>query len=165
MEPSSARDCPALEQSGNLWEMKGLKDVGILTQQQFESQVQFQLKQTEPGAPSEAPPVKKRIHASLLKTAPSVPLQPKQKSLFASGFWKEKTTETGEVLRIDGDASTSNRTLVPLVAHLIIFCQVIRMSCNQWTVVLDLHSKENALRYKMSGYGCQRTLLSGRKAA
>jgi len=104
MEPSSARDCPALEQSGKLWELKGLKDVGILTQQQFESQVQFQLKQTEPGAPSEAHPVKKRRHASLLKTAPSVPLQPKQKSLFASGFWKEKTTEMGEVLRIDGDA-------------------------------------------------------------
>ena len=100
--PSPARDCPALVNSSKLWELKGLKDVGILTQQQFERQVEHTL--TEPGTPSEAPPMKKRIHASLLRTAESVPLPSKQKSLFASGFWKEKTTQEGEVLLINGDA-------------------------------------------------------------
>ena len=135
MDPLPARDCPALEHSGKLWELKGLKDVGILTQQQFESQVQFTLKQTEPGAPSEAPPVKKRIHASLLKTAPSVPL-PKQKSLFASGFWKEKTTENGEVLRIDGDAQPISS---PPVTHKCRFCDYR----HEYKCSLALHEKKH----------------------
>ena len=94
--------------------LKGLKDAGILTQKQFEGQVQETL--TLGDAPTVAPPIKKRAHASLLRTASS---HPKQRSLFNAGFWIEKTTKQGDVVRIDGDmrAMTS-----PPVTHKCKFC-------------------------------------------
>ena len=135
--PSPARDCPALVNSSKLWELKGLKDVGILTQQQFERQVEHTL--TEPGALSEAPPMKKRIHASLLRTAESVPLPSKQKSLFASGFWKEKTTQEGEVLLINGDARPISS---PPVTHKCRFAPCDYR--HQFKCSLALHEKKHS---------------------
>ena len=96
--PSPGRVCAALVNSSKLWELKGLKDAGILTQKQFEGQVHETL--TPGDAPTVVPPIKKRAHASLLRTASS---DPKQSSLFSAGFWVEKTTKEGDVVRIDGD--------------------------------------------------------------
>ena len=59
--PSPGRVCAALANSSKLWELKGLKDAGILTQKQFEGQVQETL--TPGDAPTVAPPIKKRAHA------------------------------------------------------------------------------------------------------
>ena len=56
----------------------------------------------------------KRKHASLLRTATSVPLNSKQKTLFSAGFWTEKTTKDGDVVRIDDDAHLPSPTAMDM---------------------------------------------------
>ena len=94
--PCPGRVCAAVGNFSQLMTLKGLKDAGILTQKQFEGQVQETL--TLGDAPTVAPPIKKRAHAPLLRAASS---HPKQRSLFNAGFWIEKTTKQGDVVRID----------------------------------------------------------------
>ena len=68
--PSPGRGCAALGNFSQLMTLKGLKDAGILTQKQFEDQVQETL--TPGDAPTVAPLIKKRAHAPLLRTASQV---------------------------------------------------------------------------------------------
>ena len=112
--PSPGRACAALGNFSQLMTLKGLKDAGILTQKQFEGQVQETL--TPGDAPTVAPPIKKRAHASLLRTASS---DPKQSTLFRVGFWVEKTTKEGDVVRIDSDMRPITS---PPVTHKCKFC-------------------------------------------
>ena len=98
----------------NITSLKGLKDAGILTQKQFEGQVQETL--TLGDAPTVAPRIKKRAHAPLLRTASS---DLKQRSLFSASFWVEKTTKEGDVVRIDGDMRPMTS---PPVTHKCKFC-------------------------------------------
>ena len=89
--PCPGRVCAAVGNFSQLMTLKGLKDAGILTQKQFEGQVQETL--TLGDAPTVAPRIKKRAHASLLRTASSdlkqILTQMQMEGLCSNRMWNE----------------------------------------------------------------------------